>query len=139
MLDLDVSTSVLSVLIIEDQEDIATSLKMFLELAAGHQVTVAMDGEAGIAAALSHQPDAVVCDIGLPKKNGLEVAGVLNAMVRRPLLIACSAYSDDVMVARGKTVGFDHFLCKPADPRKILEILEDHHKTLDEARGETGL
>ena len=120
----------LSVLIIEDQADIAISLGMFLELAAGYRVTIAVDGEAGIAAAIVTHPDAVVCDIGLPKKNGFEVAKEIARMSRKPLLIACTAYCDEAMMARGKAVGFDYYLCKPADPNKIVELLEAYKEKL---------
>ena len=69
MLEPTLPTRDLSILIIEDQEDVATTLKMVLEVAAGHRVTIATDGEAGITAALAESPDAVICDIALPKND----------------------------------------------------------------------
>lgn len=128
----------LTVLIIEDQADIATSLSMFLELTAGHRVVIAFDGEAGIAAAIAHHPDVVVCDIGLPKKNGFEVAQELGRMPCRPLLIACTAFGDDAMRARGNAVGFDHYLVKPADPSRIAELLEAQKQKLMGTSWKTG-
>lgn len=124
------TSPILSVLIIEDQADIATSLRMYLELAAGHKVIVALDGEAGVAAAINNSPDVVVCDIGLPKKNGFEVAREISRMACKPLLIACTAYCDEAMKEKGKAAGFDYYLCKPADPIQIVQMLDAHKKKL---------
>lgn len=113
----------LSVLVVEDHTDVAVTLAMYLELV-GFRVRVAADGEAGIRSGLADPPDAVVCDIGLPKKDGFQVAGELIAgLPRRPLLIAVTGYGEDEMRERGKAAGFDHYLLKPVDPRAIEALL----------------
>ena len=79
----------LSVLIVEDQTDVADSLQLFLEFSGGYDRTVARDGEAGVRAALAHPPGAVICDIGLPRKDGFQVAEeIVAGLLQTPLLIA---------------------------------------------------
>jgi CheY-like chemotaxis protein len=114
----------LSVLIVEDQADAADSLSAYLELACGCRVTVARDGQAGIDAALRDRPDAIVSDIGLPKRNGLELgAEVTRALPRKPLLIAVSGYSREEYADRARRAGFDAFFVKPADPEALADLL----------------
>lgn len=114
----------LSVLVVEDQADVAESLALFLEVACRYRVSIARDGEAGVARARAEAPDAVVCDIGLPKMDGFQVAReVAASLPRKPLLIAVTGYGDDASRAKGRAAGFDHYLLKPADPFEIQAIL----------------
>ena len=114
----------LNVLVVEDQPDVADTLALYLQVACHYRVSVALDGEAGVAAARAEPPDAVLCDIGLPKKDGFEVAReVTAALPRKPLLIAVTGYGDEESRAKGRAAGFDHYLLKPADPQAIEAIL----------------
>jgi DNA-binding response OmpR family regulator len=116
----------MSVLLVEDNPDVAASLALYLELC-HFDVTVAADGEAGVRAAMADPPDAVVCDIGLPRMDGFAVARAVGAgLAPRPLLIAVTGYGEDWMRERGAAAGFDHYLVKPADPRAITALLRAH-------------
>jgi len=123
-----------SVLIIEDDADTADSLARFLRLGCGYTVATAPDGLKGIQMAVADLPDVVVCDIGLPKKNGLLVAEELAlSLPRRPLLIAVTGYGEQVSADLAQAAGFDHFLVKPADPFRIEALIEAH---LEHSAGE---
>jgi DNA-binding response OmpR family regulator len=120
-----------SVLVIEDLADTADSLARFLRVACGYGVSVASDGERGVRTALATRPDVVVCDIGLPKLNGLEVArALLKTEGFRPLLIAVTAYGGIYPEEQARAAGFDHYLVKPADPFQIEALVEEHLKRL---------
>ena len=67
------------VLIIEDNVDAADTLARNLYRRAGFDVRVAYDGMAGLKSAVEQPPDAVVCDIGLPKIDGFQLARDLIA------------------------------------------------------------
>ena len=69
--------------------------------------------------ALADPPDAVVCDIGLPRLNGLQVAAELGRLRPKPLLIAVTAYGGVYTEELARAAGFDHYLLKPADPFEI--------------------
>jgi len=121
------STAAVAVLIIEDNVDSAESLAHFLRLGCGYTVTTAYDGVRGVRAAQAAPPDVVVCDIGLPKKNGVLVGEeLIETLPDRPLLIAVTGYGDQSTRALAREAGFDHFLCKPADPFEIERIIEQH-------------
>ena len=118
---------IISVLVVEDLADTAESLARFLRVACGYEVSVASDGERGVRTAVATRPDVVVCDIGLPKLNGLEVAKTLAATPDyRPLLIAVTAYGGTYPEEKARDAGFDHYLVKPADPFQIEALVEEH-------------
>src|SRR6476469_7781426 len=70
-----------SVLVIDDNMDAADSLARFLRIGAGFDVRVAYDGQSGVKSAVQQPPDAVVCDIGLPRLDGKQVAKELIAQL----------------------------------------------------------
>jgi DNA-binding response OmpR family regulator len=123
------STRTVSVLIIEDNADTADTLARFLRLGCGYQVATASDGLRGVRAAMADPPDVIVCDLGLPKKNGILVAEeLLETLPDRPLLIAVTGYGDPTTRGLAADAGFNHFLLKPADPFAIESLIEAHLK-----------
>jgi two-component system CheB/CheR fusion protein len=112
------------VLIVEDNPDTAETLRVLLSLL-GHQVRVARTGPEGVRAARAWSPGVVLCDIGLPGLDGFGVASELRqrAVTGQARLVAITAYSDDETRRKAAESGFDHFLVKPADPARIVELL----------------
>jgi DNA-binding response OmpR family regulator len=125
-----------SVLIIEDNFDTAESLARFLKLGCGFRVSIATDGIRGLQMARDEVPDVVVCDLGLPKKNGLLVGEqIIESVQPRPLLIAVTGYGDAATRDLAATAGFDHYLTKPADPFEIEALVETHLRTAADDEG----
>jgi CheY-like chemotaxis protein len=114
-----------SILVIEDNMDVADSLTRFLRVAVGHNVRVAYDGASGVRMATAEVPDAVVCDIAMPRLDGLRVAEVLSKLEPRPLLIAVTAYTGQFPEAAAREAGFDYYLAKPADPFVIEALIQN--------------
>jgi signal transduction histidine kinase/ActR/RegA family two-component response regulator len=112
------------ILVIEDNGDAADVLRMLLELE-GHQVEIAAEGHAGLALALEGRFDAIVCDIGLPGIDGLELMTRLRAAqpVPRPLTVALSGYGQPSDRARALAAGFDRYLVKPVASAALVEAL----------------
>jgi CheY-like chemotaxis protein len=114
------------ILLIEDNVDACDTLCTLLELA-GHEVTVAYDGHAGLAEAQARHYDIVVCDIGLPGIDGLEVLARLRAAsagaAARPFAIALSGYGQHEDRERALGAGFDRYLVKPAAPDALLALV----------------
>jgi CheY-like chemotaxis protein len=120
----------LSVLVVEDHPDVATSTVQILRLA-GHDVRLAVDGVAALAIARDADPDVVLLDIGLPGMNGYELALRLAGLRdRKPYLIAVSGYSGEADRRRSAAAGIDLHLAKPADPERLLRILHDRSLAL---------
>ena len=112
------------VLIIEDNPDACETLKAFLDME-GHEVAIACDGRSGLDALLGRDFDVVVCDIGLPGMDGLEVMRRLRASSggARPVAIGLSGYGQLEDRARATAAGFDHYLVKPVSPDALLALV----------------
>jgi CheY-like chemotaxis protein len=112
------------VLIVEDNADVADSLRILLELL-GHEVRVAYTGPEGVRTAHEFRPEVVLCDIGLPGLDGFGVAGELrhDDVTARTRLIAVTAYGDDATRQRALASGFDLLVTKPADPAALLQLV----------------
>ena len=116
-------------LVIEDNEDAANSLREVLEFDE-HVVEVAYTGREGIEKAQAFHPDVVLCDIGLPEMDGYEVARTMRAdpELGRVGLIALSGYAQPEDVEMAREAGFDAHLAKPPSietlERALAEVRE---------------
>ena len=112
------------ILVVDDNVDAAESLSRLLRMQA-HEVRVAYDGLAALAAARDMNPDIVLLDIGLPEMDGLEVAKNLRAVGDgpRPLLVAMTGFGQAEDRARTAAAGFDHHLTKPVDPKLLQSLM----------------
>jgi CheY-like chemotaxis protein len=120
-----VAGGALRVLIVEDNRDVADSLRLVLE-ATGHTAEVAYTGPEAVEAAKKFRPAVVLCDLGLPGgMSGHEVARALRqdpatANVR---LIAISGYGQPEDRERARAAGFDLHLTKPVAPDALQRAL----------------
>lgn len=112
------------VLVIEDNVDAAETLRMALELT-GHEVDVAYDGLAGLARARQFRPEIVLCDIGLPRVDGYEVARRFRAdpEFQGLLLVALTGYASPEDRLRATDAGFADHLAKPVNLDTLFNIL----------------
>jgi DNA-binding response OmpR family regulator len=100
------------ILIVEDQRDMVTGLVFNLE-AQGHEVSAAYDGEAGLAQAEKENPDLVILDIMLPKKDGFEVCRDLRKKGRDFPILMLTARREEADKVLGLEIGADDYLTKP--------------------------
>lgn len=114
----------LAIVVIEDNEDAAETLVMWLE-EMGHHVQVARDGVEGLDLVRSSQPQLVLCDVGLPGIDGVEVCRRVKALVAvaQPVMVALTGWGMDADRQRTSEAGFDHHLVKPVAPDKLRAIL----------------
>jgi PAS domain S-box-containing protein len=112
------------ILIVDDNVDAAETLARLLRLQQ-HEVLVAHDGLAGLAAAQRTNPDLIFLDIGLPRLSGLEVARRLRqgTAAGRPLLVATTGFGRIEDRARSAAAGFDHHLTKPVDAQALQSLV----------------
>jgi CheY-like chemotaxis protein len=110
-----------TVLVIEDEAPLRANLARILS-AEGYQVVVAADGDEGVQRVRETRPDAVICDILMPRLDGF---GVLAALRSRPETAAIpfiflTASADKVDLARGLQSGANEYVTKPF---KIADLL----------------
>jgi len=107
------------ILIIDDERFIRASLREILEYEK-FDVTEAQDGEEGLAKMQEEDFDLVLCDIKMPKMDGIEVLDQAKALGRSPQFIMISAHgSIETAVEATKKGAFD-FIPKPPDLNRLL-------------------
>ena len=118
------SRGALKVLIVEDNRDARTTLRMLLTMAYGYVVYEAGDGVSAIELAFEQHPDVALIDLGLPDIDGHEVARRLRASLGREIfLVALTGYGNDDDRARTEKAGFDVHLVKPVESAELARLL----------------
>jgi signal transduction histidine kinase/CheY-like chemotaxis protein len=117
----------LRLLLVDDHRDSLEGLAEMLRLQ-GHDVLTAADGQAGIDIArreTAERLDAIICDLGLPRIDGYEVARTLrrDPSTETLLVIALSGFGDDTAMERAFEAGFDHHLTTPVDVDRLRDLL----------------
>ena len=127
------------VLIIEDEHKIANALKRVFQQE-HYAVDVCYDGEEGLAMGTNQPYDIMIIDLGLPKKDGLEVIKELRQQsVHTPVIVLTAKGSTSEKVA-GLDAGADDYILKPfamdevlARVRALLRRPADQQTTVLEA------
>jgi signal transduction histidine kinase/CheY-like chemotaxis protein len=114
------NTGSLDVLVVDDNQDAAELLGVWLE-SHGHRPAVYFDPAVALDAALRNPADVYVLDIGLPGMDGYELARRLraNPRNRKATLIALTGYGQANDIARSREAGFDFHFVKPMDPNRL--------------------
>jgi DNA-binding response OmpR family regulator len=107
-----------TVLLIEDEESIATVVRAYLERD-GYKVVWARSGADGLAELSRHAVRLVVLDIGLPDINGFEVCRQIRSRSSVPILML-TARDDEIDRVAGLEVGADDYVSKPFSPRELV-------------------
>jgi PAS domain S-box-containing protein len=115
------------VLVADDNIDGAETLATLLRVW-GHEVFVAHDGEAALALADAAEPDVLLLDIGMPGRNGYEVAAEVRrrSWGDRAVLIAVTGWGHEDDRRRSLAAGFEAHFTKPVDPSALRTMLGRH-------------
>ena len=108
------------VLVVEDSATIVTVVKYYLELE-GFTVTVAADGNQGLALAFQELPDVVVTDRSMPGMDGIALVQALRADPRtaRAAILMLTSDTSPEREEEGLAVGADDYMSKPVEPRRL--------------------
>ena len=105
------------ILVIDDDENISELLKLYFENE-GYSVKIASDGVQGLSYFKIYEPDMVLLDIMLPKKDGWQVCREIREMSSKPIIMVtakCEVF-DKVL---GLELGADDFVVKPFDVKEL--------------------
>jgi len=111
------------ILIVEDDDAIATGLALNLKLA-GRQTMIARDGDEAIAQASATELELVLLDINLPKRNGLEVLSALRAADNLVPVIVLSARDGEFDKVAALRLGADDYVTKPFALAELLARID---------------
>jgi two-component system response regulator (stage 0 sporulation protein F) len=113
-----------TVLVIDDDEAVRSSLEMLLE-AYGYEVVLARDGRQGLAAFRANEPDVVLVDLMMPIQDGIETIALIRREWPEAFIVAMSGGGignwDGLKVAL--EVGADRAIEKPFEADELLDIL----------------
>lgn len=114
------------ILVVDDEPNIVLSLE-FLMKQAGFQVRTASDGEAGLAAIAAEQPDLVLLDVMMPRKNGYEVCQTIRANPdwKAIRIIMLTAKGREVEREKGLALGADDYITKPFSTQEVVERVRE--------------
>lgn len=112
------------ILLADDEEDIKTVVKFFLE-SRGYDVLTAFDGLDAISMCESEKPDVLLLDVMMPVMNGFEVARRLkkNPETAGIPIIMLSAASQAESIKEGLEAGARDYIVKPFEPSKLEEMI----------------
>jgi len=133
-----------SILIVEDEIKLANLLMDYFKLTEykPHQIN---HGDEFIEWVKEHQPNAILLDIMLPGKDGIELCKEIRSFSNVPILMT-SAKVDEIDRLLGLELGADDYICKPFSPREVvarvkavlrrtqINVMNSSEITIDESR-----
>ena len=119
------------ILVVDDEEDVRKSVRLTLTKA-GYDVVEAEDGEKGIQQIGSGDNpmmvDAILCDIHMPKVNGIEAVSFFRQQFPSVPVIVMTGQPDVKGATELMKQGVVDYLIKPVRPEKLTEIVSKHAK-----------
>ena len=119
-----------SLALVDDDENIVASLKIFFE-AEGYTVRTYHDGEAALPALTEMPPDIAILDVKMPKMDGMELLRRLRQTSDLPVIFLTSK-DEEIDEVIGFNIGADDFVRKPCSTRLLSERVK---AVLRRARG----
>ena len=109
---------VTKILVIDDDTNICDLLQMYL-VKEGYEVKTANDGVEGLATFRMYEPDMVLLDIMLPKKDGWQVCREIREHSQKPIIMI-TAKGETIDKVLGLELGADDFIVKPFDMKEVF-------------------
>jgi DNA-binding response OmpR family regulator len=115
-----------SVLVIEDDPSLA-QLIVYMLAREGFEALSFSDGDSGLEAIRRYHPRIVILDLTLPGLSGDEVCRAIRAepAIRDTFVLVTTALDDHEARQRVRDAGANCYMCKPFDPMRLVEVIED--------------
>ncbi len=107
------------ILVAEDDKDIVSVIKLYLENAE-YEVITANDGQTALTRIENEKPDLAICDIMMPKLSGYDVIKSVRESDNNIPIIILSAKNQDSDKILGLDMGADDYMTKPFNPLEIV-------------------
>ncbi|MBK5277142.1 MAG: response regulator [Desulfuromonadales bacterium] len=113
------------ILIVEDNENNRSLFRDVLTFH-GYQVSVASDGQEGVALARELMPDLILMDIQMPGMDGMTAGGILKGdpATSRLKIIALTSFAMRGDLEKFLEAGFDGYLSKPISTRELPDLVK---------------
>ncbi len=122
-----------TIALVDDDENILTSVSMFLE-GEGYQVQTYSDGAAALGGLTRHPPELAILDVKMPRMDGMELLRRLRQTSNIPVIFLTSK-DDEIDEALGLNLGADDYVTKPFSQRLLASRIK---AILRRAQGDMG-
>ncbi|MHB0976958.1 MAG: response regulator transcription factor [Candidatus Aquicultorales bacterium] len=112
------------ILVAEDEQDIGRLVKFTLERQ-GYEVVLVTDGQAAVEALGEGPFSLVLLDVMMPVLDGYKAAEIISEREPDTPLVMLSAKAQKTEVAKGIESGAQEYICKPFDPRELVQRVGD--------------
>jgi two-component system nitrogen regulation response regulator NtrX len=112
------------ILVVDDEEDIRSSLRMILEYE-GMEMVEAASGPEGLERVASYDPDVVLLDIKMPRMDGLEVLSTLVERETRAPVVMISGHGTVSTAVEATRLGAFDFMEKPLERDRVLLVIRN--------------
>lgn len=112
----------LTILLVEDEEELRCETAAFLEIYCGHVIQAA-NGREALVQVEEKRPDLVISDIRMPIMDGLEFASRLKTLSPNMPLIFCTAFTDTSYLLKAIELGVSAFVRKPVDTDELMAAI----------------
>ncbi len=115
----------MNILLIDDEPEILKILELYLTKKQ-HSVKMAENGKRGLQH-FFHSPDQVdlvLCDVRMPNTNGIDVLKQIRLSGSQVPFVFMSGHADEEMNVQETGLAFDHFLLKPFNMKRVIELVE---------------
>ena len=122
------------ILVVDDEENLRHMMEIILSRE-GYQVYVAADGEEALALIQSTNMDLILCDIRMPKMDGMSFLEAVSPRNYHPIVIMMSAYGTIETAVAAMKMGAYDYISKPFQPDEVLLTIKkalDHLSLKDE-------
>lgn len=107
-----------TILIVEDSQELAQLLSDYLEQA-GFSTHCLYQGDRVIEWVTEYQPNLILLDVMLPRKNGVEICREIRAFSQVPIIMVTARVEEQDRLI-GLDTGADDYICKPFSPREVV-------------------
>jgi YesN/AraC family two-component response regulator len=114
-----------SILFVEDDHIVRLSISRILAMQfPDATVYTAENGQFGLELYKEHTPEIVITDVNMPVMDGFEMASKIKSINTETKLIVITGYSDKNYLERFSEIGFDDYILKPIEFRKLFAAIE---------------
>jgi len=111
------------IMVVDDAQFMRVRLKKLLT-GQGYEVAEAENGEQAVQVYQQFKPDAVLMDITMPQKDGLEALADIRGLDPGAKVIMLTALGQESMVVQAIQSGARDYVVKPFDPNRVMMALE---------------
>lgn len=124
-----------TILVVEDDESIRECVCEILEIE-GYDVVSESNGEDGLQRAITIMPDLMLCDVNMPRLNGLQTLKMLRNTddIKSTPFVFLSALAEMSDLRNGMNLGADDYLIKPFDQFELLDVISQQLRKTKERK-----